>query len=146
MTDRLETFWSQLRRVLDYPLADLGDHQLTLTSLLFLTVLVVLVFVAESLLRRQLIRRVLNRTHLAPSLQYAIGRITGYLFIALGLYIALKMVGIDLGSLAMVAGAIGVGIGFGLQNIISNFLRYQNPSTVFTGKNPHISSYFKLSL
>ncbi len=69
MNDRLETFWSQLRRVLEYPLADLGDHQLTLTSLLFLTALVVLVFVAESLLRRQLIRRVLQRTYLAASLQ-----------------------------------------------------------------------------
>lgn len=122
MNDSLERFWSHLHRILNYPLANLGDTHLTLASLLVLTVLVVLVFIVESLLRRQLIRRVLNRTHLAASLQYAIGRITGYLFIALGLYVALNMVGIDLGSLALVAGAIGVGLGFGLQNVINNFV------------------------
>lgn len=122
MDESMEKLWGHLRSVLDYPLADLGSHRLTLASLLFLAVLVVLVFVAEHLLRRQLIRRVLSHTHLEPSLQYAIGRITGYLFIVLGLYIALQMVGIDLGSLALVAGAIGVGLGFGLQNIISNFV------------------------
>ncbi|MBE0545524.1 MAG: mechanosensitive ion channel [Verrucomicrobia bacterium] len=122
MNDSLEKIWGHLRGILDYPLAKVGEYQLTLTSLLFLTVLVVLVFVAESLLRRQLIRRVLQRTYLSASLQYAIGRMTGYLFIAVGLYVALKMVGIDLGSLALVAGAIGVGIGFGLQNIINNFV------------------------
>jgi len=122
MTESLEKIWGHLRGILDYPLVKVGDYQLTLASLLFLTVLVIMVFVAEWFLRRQLIRRVLNRTHLAASLQYAIGRITGYLFIALGIYVALKVVGIDLGSLALVAGAIGVGIGFGLQDIINNFV------------------------
>jgi small-conductance mechanosensitive channel len=122
MNESLEKVWSSVRSVLDHPLATVGEYQLTLGSLLFLLALIILVFVAEWFLRRQLIRRVLQRTYLSESLQYAIGRITGYLFIAVGLYVALKMVGVDLGSLALVAGAIGVGIGFGLQNIINNFV------------------------
>lgn len=85
MNDSLEEIWSHLRGILDYPLAKVGEYQLTLMSLLFLTTLIILVFVAEWFLRRQLIRRVLQRTYLSASLQYAIGRITGYLFIALGL-------------------------------------------------------------
>ena len=55
-------------------------------------------------------------------MQYAVGKIAGYLFIAVGFYVALKVIGIDLSSLAFLAGAIGVGLGFGLQNIISNFV------------------------
>jgi small-conductance mechanosensitive channel len=73
-------------------------------------------------LRRYLTRRFLQRTHLHPSMQYAVGKIAGYVFIAIGFYAALKVVGIDLSSLAFIAGAIGVGLGFGLQNIISNFV------------------------
>ena len=55
-------------------------------------------------------------------MQYAVSKIGGYLFIAIGFYVALKLVGIDLSSLAVIAGAIGVGLGFGLQNVISNFV------------------------
>jgi small-conductance mechanosensitive channel len=55
-------------------------------------------------------------------LQYAVGKIAGYLFMTVGFYVALKLVGIDLSSLAVVAGAIGVGLGFGLQDIINNFV------------------------
>jgi small-conductance mechanosensitive channel len=44
------------------------------------------------------------------------------MFITIGLYVSLKFVGIDLSSLAVLAGAIGVGLGFGLQNIVHNFI------------------------
>ena len=50
------------------------------------------------------------------------GASRGYPFIALGIYIALQLVGINFTSLAFVAGAVGVGIGFGLQNIVNNFV------------------------
>jgi small-conductance mechanosensitive channel len=59
---------------------------------------------------------------LEPALQFAVGRIIGYTIMVLGFYIACIMVGINLSSLAVLAGAVGVGLGFGLQNIISNFV------------------------
>ena len=113
---------ASLLNILAYPLVKLGESNLTLAGLLIFTCAVALVFFFELLLRRYLIRRFLRHTHLQPSLQYAVGKIVGYVFIALGLYVALKIVGIDLSSLAVVAGAIGVGLGFGLQNIINNFV------------------------
>ncbi len=100
----------------------LGESELTLVSLFKFGCLVLLVFLFERLLRRVLVNRFLRRTHLHPSMQYGVGKIVGYVFICIGFYIALKMVGIDLSSLAVIAGAIGVGLGFGLQNIISNFV------------------------
>src|SRR6266436_4700216 len=100
---------NDILQILHYPLMKLGDADLTFTSLFKFSCLVFLVFVGERLLRRYLVRRFLQQTHLEPSLQYAVGKIAGYIFIALGFYLALKMVGIDLSSLAVVAGAIGVG-------------------------------------
>jgi hypothetical protein len=109
-------------RILHYPLLQLGDSNLTLAGVIKFVCILVLVFAGERLLRRHLMRRVLQRTHFQPSMQFAIGKVVGYVFIALGFYVALKLVGIDLSSLAVVAGAIGVGLGFGLQNVISNFV------------------------
>jgi small-conductance mechanosensitive channel len=64
----------------------------------------------------------LRRTHLNPALQFTLARIFGYLLLALGFYISFQTVGVNLSSLAILAGAVGVGLGFGLQNIISNFI------------------------
>jgi len=66
--------------------------------------------------------RVLARTKLEVGQQYAIARIVGYIVLVLGLLIGLETVGVNLNSLAVVAGALGVGIGFGLQNIVNNFV------------------------
>ena len=55
-------------------------------------------------------------------MQFAVARVIGYALLALGFYISLQMVGVNLSSLAVLAGAVGVGFGFGLQNIISNFI------------------------
>ena len=94
----------------------------TLSVVVELFVLCGLVIVGEHLLRRRVTMRVLRRTHIDAGLQYAIARISGYVFIVFGFYLALNAVGINLNSLAVVAGAIGIGIGFGLQNIIQNFI------------------------
>jgi small-conductance mechanosensitive channel len=112
----------ELLHIVYYPLMKLGDSNLTLVSLFKFACILVLVFLCERLVRRVLVQRLLHRTHFHPSMQYGIAKIGGYIFIAIGFYIALKLVGIDLSSLAVVAGAIGVGLGFGLQNIISNFV------------------------
>jgi small-conductance mechanosensitive channel len=109
-------------RILYHPLGKLGNTELYPATLFTFACTIALVFVCERAVRRLLVRRLLQRTHLDPSMQYAISKIGGYMIIVVGFYIALRLVGIDLSSLAVVAGAIGVGLGFGLQNIISNFV------------------------
>jgi small-conductance mechanosensitive channel len=111
-----------LQRLLDFPLLRLQGGQLTVLDLLKLAVLLVLVLVIERYVRRVVAAWLLRRTKFEPSLQFAIGKITGYGFITLGFYMALTVSGINLSSLAIFAGAVGVGLGFGLQNIVSNFV------------------------
>ena len=108
--------------VFNHTLFSLGAHNISLADIIKLLVLCGLVVLAESLVRRYFTLKLLKRTAFDAGLQYAIARITGYVFILLGFYIALSAVGLNLSSLAVVAGAVGIGIGFGLQNIIQNFI------------------------
>jgi small-conductance mechanosensitive channel len=65
---------------------------------------------------------VLSRLDMPRGLPGVIGRLTRYTLIALGFLFALAAVGVELTQLTIIGGALGVGIGFGLQNIVSNFV------------------------
>ena len=122
MNETLRLWWSKLQSILDYELMPMGDKQLTLKAILMLLLLLALVLIIERYLRRALRKHVLARTHLEPDLQYAISRFVGYCFVTVGFFVALIQVGLDLSSLAVIAGAVGIGIGFGLQNVVGNFV------------------------
>ncbi len=94
----------------------------TVGSILLLLLLFASVIVLERVAQKQLIRRFLSRTKLQPSLQFGLSRIIGYTLIAVGFYVAFQVVGVDLSSLAIIAASLGVGVGFGLQNIINNLV------------------------
>lgn len=120
MTNVVSDVTGTVRRIVDYPI--FPSSHITVASLLALILLFGLVVLAERIFRRCFVTRLLRRTHLEPALQFALARVAGYALLALGFYISLQMVGVNLGSLAIIAGAVGVGFGFGLQNIISNFI------------------------
>ena len=94
----------------------------TIGSILLLLILFASVIIIERIVQKQLIRRFLSRTKFQPSLQFGLSRIIGYTLIAVGFYVAFQLVGVDLSSLAIIAASLGVGVGFGLQNIINNFV------------------------
>jgi small-conductance mechanosensitive channel len=120
MNNEVSDITAAVRRVLDYPI--FPSSGITTASLLALVLLFGLVVLAERVVRRYFITRLLQRTHLEPAMQFALARVIGYALLGLGFYISLQMLGVNLSSLAFVAGAVGVGLGFGLQNIISNFI------------------------
>jgi small-conductance mechanosensitive channel len=95
---------------------------LSLSQILRLIVLVAIVFWFASAAKRFLFNRFLSKSGLDRSLQYTIAQICGYLVLVVGVLIALQSAGLNLSALAVFAGAIGVGIGFGLQNITRNFI------------------------
>ena len=62
------------------------------------------------------------RNDIKKSVIYRINRLVHYLILMLGAILALSSIGFDLSSLALIAGALGVGLGFGLQSIFNNFI------------------------
>jgi small-conductance mechanosensitive channel len=111
-----------LTRTLDRPLFTLGDAQLSAGSLLKLVVFAVLLYWFAGQTRRWVVRHESSRLPLDLGTREALGAMLRYLVLILGFALLLQNVGINLTALSVVAGALGVGVGFGLQNIISNFI------------------------
>jgi len=119
MNETLQVIWEFIVKAWTTEL--FGADTVTIGGILLLVFLFASVIIVERILQRLLIRRFLSKTRLQPSLQYGLSRIFGYTLIAIGFYVAFQAVGFDLSSLAIVAASVGVGVGFGLQNIINNF-------------------------
>ena len=102
--------------------APLPGVKLSLLQILLLIVMLVGVFWLSSHTKRFLFNRFLANSGLNRSLQYAISQIVSNVVLVIGILIVLTQTGINLGALAVFAGAIGVGIGVGLQGIASNFI------------------------
>jgi len=80
----------------------------------------VLAIVLSRRIGRFLERRIAKRSYIDPGLRYTIARIASYLLIVAGVLFALKMVGVDMTSIAVLFTALSVGIGFGLQYIAAD--------------------------
>jgi len=102
--------------------AALPAIKLSLVQIFLLVALLIAVFWISSRTKRFLFNRLLAQSGLDRSLQYAIAQVVSNIVLVVGIFIVLENTGIHLAALAVFAGAVGVGLGFGLQNIASNFI------------------------
>jgi len=107
---------------LDWVLFRLSETQITVGTLVKLLLLGTALFWLAGAVRRWLAGRLLVRFDVDAGTRHAVASMARYVVLVLGMVLILQNVGINLGALSMVAGAVGVGVGFGLQNIVSNFI------------------------
>lgn len=113
---------AEVERWFDYPLLRLGDQTITVLTIAKIFFWITAIVVLNHFFQRMILRRLLRHTRLDLGLQFAIAKMFGYVVVVLGFYVALVANGVNLSSLAVVAGALGLGIGFGLQGIVANFV------------------------
>ena len=113
--------WRQLFAGVTAPLR-LGGLSLSLADLFAAAVTLAVVWLLARGVRRAFDRHARERQVRSRAAIYTVARLATYGLYALGLLVALSFLGIPTSRFAVVAGAIGVGIGFGLQAIFRNFV------------------------
>ena len=116
-TTDLTEFWNWLQNGFQF-----GDTRLTPVNLITFVVIFVLGYMLTKLIQRGLKDSILPNTRLDAGGKNAVLAVTSYFGIFVVAMISITAAGIDLSGLAIVAGALSVGIGFGLQAIVSNFV------------------------
>jgi small-conductance mechanosensitive channel len=113
--------WTErLKQILYFQLFEIGGQAITPIQLVIVVItLIVTLSIARSI-GRLCEQRLLR--HIETGARYTLIRLTQYAIWAVGIMIGLKVLNIDLTAIAVVAGVLGVGIGFGLQSIVANFV------------------------
>ncbi|MDX1705811.1 mechanosensitive ion channel family protein [Pseudidiomarina sp.] len=106
---------------LETELFSAGETAVTYGSIVKFLLIVIVTYIVSRLIQNALGRFADYRGTMTQSSVYALKRITHYLIMVIGFLIAVASIGIDLTKFAIFASALGIGVGFGLQNLISNF-------------------------
>ena len=121
-----------LQRVMSFPVVKLGETQVTCWIIFKALFILLAFFYASRLLQAYLDYKVYPTIGIDPGLGYALNTFFKYFSLLIGAIISLKIVGIDLRFLLVFAGAAGIGIGFGLQNMAANVI--SGFTIIFGGK------------
>ncbi|HTC13938.1 MAG TPA: mechanosensitive ion channel domain-containing protein [Chthoniobacterales bacterium] len=100
----------------------LGAFRLSLGQIVGFILVVWASFLVSKFLRFLLEEDIYGRLKLARGLPYAISSVLHYTVLMIGFFIALAALGVDMTKFTILAGAFSVGVGFGLQNVINNFV------------------------
>ena len=111
-----------LKNVLNYQIFIVNGVPITVSSVFIFLLLITFFIILGVLVRRLFTHRLLKKFKIDHGTSYTLSRISQYLVIAVGVLVTFNFLGINLSSLTVIFGLLSVGIGFGLQNITSNFI------------------------
>jgi small-conductance mechanosensitive channel len=99
-----------------------GTVTVSVQSIFDFLLILIFALVISRLIRIFLDLEVFPRVRLPRGIPGAISMVIRYTVIGVGIFLAISTLGLDLGKFGLLAGALGVGLGFGLQNVIANFV------------------------
>ena len=111
-----------IRKVFGLTLFTIGQTPVTLTSLIMFFFFFLLFIFLSRWITRMLGTKILSRLHIDEGTRYNLERVSYYTLVIISAIMAFQFIGINLTGLAVIFGLLSVGIGFGLQNITSNFI------------------------
>ena len=112
----------KLSQIFEFTIFEINQTPITILSIImFLLVLSVFLIVSKSL-KRFILNPIFQRMEIEEGTRYTMTRTIHYLVMVIGSVVSFQFIGIDLSGLAVIFGLLSVGIGFGLQNITSNFI------------------------
>lgn len=118
----LSQIFTSFKEVVLFPLFSINQTPISISSLFFFALILFAFVLASRILKNKLLNKILTKFNIEEGLQFTLLRLTQYITIFIGLVVAFQFIGIDLSGLAVILGFLSVGIGFGLQNITSNFI------------------------
>ena len=122
ITERADRFFENLSGAIATPLFYVGDTHLSISEIVKLIILAIFAFIIARILSEGIKRILLVRMGLDRGSREAISTIISYILATFGCIIVLQGAGINLTSLTVLAGVVGIGFGFGMQNLASNFI------------------------
>jgi small-conductance mechanosensitive channel len=118
----IQTTLAELLRLFVTPLFEVGNNRYSLSLIVTLMVVSVAVFWVSRAVSNLINRRLLIRLGFDRGSRAVVTTVVRYLLTAIGFVIVLQTAGVNLSSLTLFAGVLGIGLGFGLQNLASNFV------------------------
>ena len=122
ITERADRFFENLLGAMTTPIFFVGDTHLSISAIVKLLILAIFTFIIARLISEGIKRSLLVRMGLDRGSREAISTIISYVFATFGCIFVLQGAGINLTSLTVLAGVVGIGFGFGSQNLASNFI------------------------
>ncbi len=120
--DWLGSVAAEPRHLLLYTIFKVGALPVTPLFLAKAAIFLFLLFSISHFVQKVVLSRALSHLHLPEAQKFALGRFATYLLFLGGMFIGLQSLGLNLNSLVVFGGAVGVGVGLGLQNVVSNFV------------------------
>jgi small-conductance mechanosensitive channel len=120
--DAIFNFIELVKNNLGLPLFSIGENPITIWMIIYFSLLLFFLFFGTAKIKKWFVYKLLAKTNLDIGVRLAMGTIFRYVLMVIGFTIILQFLGVDLSALTIIASALGVGVGFGLQNITNNFV------------------------